>query len=138
MSSIKVGKFSFRFHHPTGDEILFVRAEERSMKTVYVAGPYRARTKLGVLLNILRARKVAKKLWRAGFAVFCPHMNSALMDGVCPDKNFLDADVLFLAQCDIMVLMPRWEWSKGCQSEYSYAIKKGIRVWEWEHICKNY
>jgi hypothetical protein len=63
------------------------------LKIAYVAGPYRAKTKIGIILNILRARKVAKELWKMGYAVICPHSNSALMDGIAPDEAFLNGGI---------------------------------------------
>jgi len=50
---------------------------------VYLAGPYRAKTAFEVVMNILKIRKDAMKLWNAGYVVICPHLNTFLMDGLC-------------------------------------------------------
>ena len=55
---------------------------------IYIAGPYRASTKLGIIINILKARKVAKKYWALGYTVITPHCNSGLMDGCATDEVF--------------------------------------------------
>lgn len=56
------------------------------MRVAYVIGPYRAGTVRGIVENIRRAEEVALALWRLGFAVICPHKNTALFDGAAPDS----------------------------------------------------
>ena len=98
------------------------------MQIAYIAGPYRASTKLGVIRNIIKARKVAKKYWRKGYAVFCPHLNSGLMDGIALEEVFLKGDLEFLQHADIMVVIPGWERSKGTLGEMEFAKAKGIPI----------
>lgn len=91
------------------------------MKIAYIAGPYRADTVSGIRANIERARVVAEKHWKMGYAVFCPHMNSALMDGIIPDEQFLKAGLNFLDMCDTIVMMKGWEKSAGSRDELEMA-----------------
>jgi nucleoside 2-deoxyribosyltransferase len=98
------------------------------MQIAYIAGPYRAKTKLGIIRNILKARKVAKKYWTLGYTVFCPHMNSALMDGCAPDEVFLEGDLEFLQHADILVVIPGWERSTGTLGEMEFAKSRGIPI----------
>ena len=98
------------------------------MQIAYIAGPYRASTKLGVIRNIIKARKIAKKYWALGYTVFCPHMNSALMDGCAPDEVFLKGDLEFLRHADILVVIPGWERSTGTIAEIEFAKAKGIPI----------
>lgn len=106
------------------------------MKLVYVAGPYRAKTKLGVILNIIRARRVAKELWKIGYAVVCPHMNSALMDGIVAADTFLTGDIEILKHCDVLVLQGKWERSAGTLKEIKIAKQKRIPIYEWKRHRK--
>jgi hypothetical protein len=98
------------------------------MEIAYIAGPYRAKTVFGVIRNILRARSVAKEYWRKGYAVFCPHLNSALMDKVAPAQTFLNGDLEFLQYADIIGALSGWEKSKGTIGEIEFAKSKGIRI----------
>ncbi len=98
------------------------------MQIAYIAGPYRAKTKLGIIRNILKARKIAKKYWALGYTVFCPHLNSALMDGTAPEEVFMRGDLEFLQYADILVVIPGWEWSTGTLGEIEFAKAKGIPV----------
>lgn len=107
------------------------------MKLAYVAGPYRGKSKIKlvnrmqVICNIMRAARVAKKLWKMGYAVICPHLNSALMDGVAPDKAFLEGDLLMLDRCDILVLQGKWRKSSGTIGELKRAQRLEMPVYEW-------
>ncbi len=98
------------------------------MKIAYIAGPYRAKTKLGIVLNVIRARKVAKKYWKKGYAVICPHSNSALFDGVVPDETFLDGDIEILKLCDVLIAMDGWYMSEGTKNEIKFAYENHIPV----------
>lgn len=98
------------------------------MKVVYISGSYRNETINGVLTNILKARAVALKYWKRGYAVICPHLNTALMDGEMPDDTWIDGDVEILKRCDIIVMMKGWEQSAGANIELEEAMKLGIGV----------
>ena len=102
------------------------------MRLVYVAGPYRSKYgRIGVALNILRARRIARKLWKLGLAVICPHMNAALFDGTMSEDAFLAGDLEMLVRCDAVVMMPRWEHSEGSSIELIIARKRGIQAFFW-------
>jgi len=94
-------------------------------RVVYIAGPYRDATGSGIDDNIHRAREIAKKYWRLGYTVICPHLNSAHMDGLIPDEEFLAAGLELLKRSDIVVLVPGWEESKGTQEERAVALHFG-------------
>jgi hypothetical protein len=106
---------------------------------VYIAGPYSADTKEGVEANIQVAHDVAQQLWHMGFAVICPHMNSAHMDGSCKGnmewkdafKMYLVGDLEFISRCDAVVMLPGWEQSRGSCAEFAFAHWRGILVVEW-------
>ena len=100
------------------------------MIKVYIVGKYRGNTISEVRQNIEAARKTAEELWAAGFAVFCPHLNSAFMDGIVPDKNFLKGDIEWMKYTDIVVLLPEWESSTGSINEIKEAIAMGIIILE--------
>lgn len=100
----------------------------------YLAGPYRASTRAGISRNITRARKAAITLWKLGYVVICPHMNTAHLDGVVPDQRFLDGDLEILRRCDLMVMLPGWGLSTGAQAERFVALDAGIPVYLLEDL----
>jgi len=102
---------------------------------VYVAGPYRAPTISGVRANIERARAVAEQLWAAGYPTVCPHLNTALMDGIASDVVFLAGAKLMLERCDRMVLVQRWNKSAGTRAEVGYAISRGLAIYRTAAGC---
>lgn len=98
------------------------------MKVAYVAGPYRAKTPHGVVENIRCAEAVALKYWKLGYAVICPHMNTALLDGECPDAIWLDGDLELIRRCDVLVAMEKWKQSQGATAEVELALNLGLEV----------
>lgn len=100
------------------------------MKIAYISGPYRSKFgKLGVIYNILKARKYANKYWKLGCAVICPHSNSALFDGIVHDKVFLKGDLELLKFADCIVMIPGWSKSRGARIEHAMALELvGIEV----------
>jgi len=95
-------------------------------KIVYIAGPYRAETENGVYENIQAARLEALKWWRRGYAVICPHLNTAFMGGLggspeADQEMFLAGDLEFVRRSDIIVMLPRWADSAGAVMELNEA-----------------
>ena len=98
------------------------------MKRAYIAGPYRAPTERQLLENIHQARLCAERLWQLGYAVMCPHLNTAFCGGIVPDDVFLRGDLAWLECADIIVMLPTWERSQGARAEREFALQRGIRV----------
>lgn len=84
---------------------------------LYLAGPYRAGNGRTVRANIRAAEEWAVKLWRMGYVVFSPHLNTAFMDGECSDETWLEGDLVILERCDLMAVLPGWEDSFGTNQE---------------------
>ena len=94
------------------------------MKVIFVSGPYRG----NVESNIIKARRVAIALWQQGWAVFCPHTNTANFDGECSDDVWLKGDIEILKRCDAIYMMSTWKDSKGAEEEYRIALELGKEI----------
>jgi hypothetical protein len=109
------------------------RREVLIVKIAYVAGPYRSKFgKIGIFINIIKARRIAKQLWKMGYLVICPHMNSAFMG--CKDiseKQLMDGYLELIPSIDIMVLVPGWEKSEGTKEEIQVAYDLEKRIFDW-------
>lgn len=92
------------------------------MKVAFISGPYRSNNIYGIQENIRNAERYAIKYWKLGYAVICPHKNTALFDGLCPDIVWLDGDEELLKRSDVLVCIPGWEESEGSIREYYYAM----------------
>lgn len=97
------------------------------MKVAYLAGPYRAETPHKTECNIQEAAKHAVALWKEGFAVICPHKNSAQFDGEAPDNVWLAGYLEILKRCDFVVLYGDTV-SSGVQAEIDLARKLGMDI----------
>ncbi len=108
---------------------------------VYIAGPYRDDVINGIAENIAEARRSAVKCWALGYPTFCPHLNSAFMDGAMGDKVFLDGEIAILEALAgskrgcVMVLVGDWRNSGGTMNEIERAEVLGVKIYEnWEDM----
>lgn len=101
------------------------------MKVAYIAGPFRASSHWGIVQNVRAAEKVALRYWKMGYAVICPHTNTANFDGAIPkemDSVWLEGDLEILRRCDVVVAMNTWQNSPGATAEISAAKSAGIPI----------
>lgn len=94
----------------------------------YIAGPYRSANGKTVLENIRAAEQLAIKWWRAGFAVICPHLNTAFFDGLCDDAVWLEGDLEFVRRSDVVVMASGWRASRGAVIEHDLAKELGKKI----------
>lgn len=101
------------------------------MHIAYISGPYRADAIWKMHANIERARQTAMEYWRKGWAVICPHLNSAFMDGIVPDDAFIEGDLAILRRLDrrdAIVMLPGWAGSEGSRYEHALAVERGLII----------
>lgn len=104
------------------------------MKIIYIAGKYGAKTEWGLIENIRHAEDIARKLWLEGWAVICPHKNTAHFGGLWysngkDSEKFLTGDLEILKRCDAIYMMKDWRWSKGAKMEHNLAEQLGLEVY---------
>lgn len=110
------------------------------MRVAYVAGPFNAATEEGIKENIQRACDVSVKYWQKGFAVVCPHTNTALRPftkaataetidttGVSREQT-LAGDIAIMLKCDLIVMMKGWQNSTGATYEHQVATEHGMEI----------
>lgn len=102
------------------------------MKLLYIAGPYDHPDDPihGVQENITNASRIALEYWRKGWAVICPHMNTAGFHHAkdVPRETWIQGDLLILSKCDAILMIPGWTGSPGAKAELDYATEHGIEV----------
>jgi len=98
------------------------------MEVVFISGKYRGNGYDEISKNIDKARQASIDLWKQGYAVICPHMNTAHFDGVCSDDVWLNGDIEILKRCDIVYFLDNWKESIGSKEEYNVAKRFGIRM----------
>lgn len=98
------------------------------MKVAYIAGKYSADTIYGVVKNIREAERVAIKFWHAGYAVICPHTNTALMDGAIDYEQVMAGDFELVRRSDVVVMLSNWKDSPGAQREHALAEELGKKI----------
>jgi len=101
------------------------------MKIIYIAGPYRGKPTHGQSENISRARIAARKLWAEGWAVLCPHLNTAWFDTFYPEipqTAYLEGGLEMVKRCDVIYMLRDWQISEGARAELACAINNGLEV----------
>ncbi len=104
------------------------------MPIAYISGAYRSKKWgwFGILINILRARRVAIKFWQMGYGVITPHLNTAFFDGKAPDSVWIEGDCAIIKRLhrrtDIVVMLKNWEKSSGARMEHALAKKRRLRI----------
>lgn len=100
------------------------------MYVIYIAGPYNAPTKEEVQKNIEHARAAAVRLIKAGYAVICPHLNTAgLEDAISDQQIFYRMSVELLTRCDGIYLLKGWSESKGAKIEMNVAVGLNMDIY---------
>jgi hypothetical protein len=104
---------------------------------LYTAGAYSANAGVGTVdENIAVARDVAVTLWDMGYTVICPHLNTAHFDDEIdlPNEVYVDRDLLIVERCDGIVMMPKWQQSRGAVRELEHALKHELEVFYWPDV----
>lgn len=110
------------------------------MKIAYIAGPMtpygnRPDTQnaaIEYLLNIRDMVQVAIGLIAKGYAPYCPALDYQYFLSLTYGGDTITEDAIksismaFLEVSDIIVLLPGWEASEGCQAEFSRAAELGM------------
>jgi len=103
-------------------------------RVAFISAPYRAKNGRTVRQNVRQAEKYALKYWRLGYAVICPHLNTAFFDGEAPDDTWLAGDLAFIERLDpatdVIVMLPGWLESEGSLAENRLAKARDIQVIE--------
>ena len=90
----------------------------------YLAHPYG-----GVHENMVEARMLAGTIYEQypKLTLLNPLDNGEFMLGD-DEENIINHDLELLTRCDVLLLAPGWEDSKGCNKELNKALDKGMDI----------
>jgi len=103
------------------------RQEVMKIKKAYIAGAYTAKTPEEVEENVKRAEAIAWMYYLKGYAVFCPHAQTHRIhlrfnhDEIFEYEDWLQADIAWLKDCDVIVFVAGWETSNGAKDGTHYC-----------------
>jgi len=98
------------------------------MELVYIAGAFRNETYWGMYQNVRRAEQKALELWSQGYAVICPHLNTANFQGALPDRVWLEGCLEIVKRCDTIYMMRGYKLSEGSVKELKLAHDLGRTI----------
>uniref|UniRef100_A0A6M3LQ89 DUF4406 domain-containing protein n=1 Tax=viral metagenome TaxID=1070528 RepID=A0A6M3LQ89_9ZZZZ len=104
------------------------------MKLIYVAGKYNSTSEVGLERNIRHAEEAAKRLWLEGWAVICPHKNTAHFGGLLEDPQkdrelWMAGDKEMVRRCDAIYMLNNWQASGGATEELELAKELGLEIY---------
>lgn len=97
---------------------------------VYLSGPMTARDGFLMEENVAAGLRVHLDLLRQGIPNFCPQLSGAFPSAWAdvPWEHWLDFDKAVIDRCTHVLMLPRWESSKGALVEKAYAESIGVPV----------
>jgi len=101
------------------------------MKLVYITGPNVGSSYHQTEAYITYAREWAERLARAGYAFYCPHLNTAHFDTIAPDVPetfWREMNLNILRRCDAALVVPGWDNDEATRRDAEYAERWGVPV----------
>jgi hypothetical protein len=108
----------------------------RSDVFVYLSGPMTAKDGYLMEENVAAGLRVHLDLLKRGIPNFCPQLSGAFPSAwsdVEYDK-WLAFDYAVIDRCTHVLMLPRWETSKGACLERDYAIRQGKTITSYEAL----
>lgn len=110
-------------------------------KVIFLAGPYREYNKdgsldrFGIQINLERMKSVVKILLKKGYAVICPNLTYAFLEGENADySDIIEGTKELLRRSDIVCFMPGWEKSEGCKKEMDFALSLEKLIMNYDEV----
>ena len=98
------------------------------IKIAYIIGPYRADSVYDIHTNIFAAETLAAYCALAGVFPYCPHKNTAYLDGLTDDELWLEGNKELLRRgiADIGIVSARYKESSGSLEEIKLCTELNI------------
>jgi hypothetical protein len=70
-------------------------------------------------------------VWEMGHFAFCPHMNTRFFEEktALTFERYMKGDLAFLNRCDAILMLPKWETSRGAVMEHDYALAHEMPIY---------
>jgi len=98
-------------------------------KRIYIAGPMTGLPEL----NFPAFHAAAARLREAGWEAVNPAENFGGRTDM-PRETYLRADIILLAQCGAIAMLPGWQESRGAKLEYLLARELGMPIYDAETL----
>lgn len=100
----------------------------KKYELLYISGQITNQHKGCQSLNVQRGKHYARKWFKNGFAIHCPHLQTNGFQDMGKWKDFIYRDLAVLSKCDGIVMIPGWRYSKGALVEHMFASANQIPI----------
>jgi len=107
---------------------------KRRERIGYISGKYTEDSYKKIQRHIKEHRTISIKLWKAGFTILSPILNTSYMEkeNSINYEDILTGDIQLIRRLDpkkdFLFMLPNWLSSKGARREREEALKCGIKV----------
>lgn len=101
------------------------------MKRVYIAGAISSDKLEKGISNLRKGILMGAELLKLGYAPFVPHLDflyNLVQDDSFPVETYYQYDLEWLSVCNMMLVLPDSENSKGVQAEIEFAKQNNIPI----------
>lgn len=107
---------------------LFEAARMIKNVLVYISGPIMEGHGQTEKQNVYDGIQIFNQLLLKGIPAYLPHLH--INDDVISlmYQSWIEYDLAVIDHCSHMLMMPRWQLSKGSNIEHKYAIERGIPI----------
>jgi hypothetical protein len=97
---------------------------------VYISGPMTAKEGRTMEQNTADGVAIYLELLKRGVPAFSPHLSGAFPSAwsALDHQQWIEYDFAVIDRCTHLLMMDRWETSKGAVMEHDYAKEKGIPI----------
>jgi hypothetical protein len=109
---------------PKSDAAPHVAPKMKRGVLVYISGPMTAKNGWSIEQNTADGVAVYLDLLKRGIPAFSPHLSGAFPSAwtALDHQQWIDYDLAIIDRCTHMLMMGRWQSSKGACMEFEYAL----------------
>lgn len=90
---------------------------------IYISGPITGTTGYQE-----RFAEAEEKIYAAGNIPVNPERVNRQLPEQTTHEEYMQTSIAMLDMCDVILMLPGWQESKGCNIEFEYAYEHGIHI----------
>lgn len=116
-----------------------IREKITKDKLIFICHPYTPKNGYSMEDNLHLGALICKEVLDLGLTIISPihHSHSIDQQQKQDPELWYEQALRLLKKCDVILMCPGWQNSKGCKLEYKKAIEWGIKIIEYKNGWRN-